>query len=269
MFLGASSPSETVSCRDIIQQMMDSIKNIKTQKYEVRATERVNNNLHIAESKVKINYSPKKIYFGSISKGVEVLWLEGKNKGNATVHSRTLPFVNLDLDPYGSIMRKDQHHTIFELGTQYVGATIANTIIKAPKDFNKHFKYAGVLTWNNTECYQVIIDYPEYKYIEYTTQKGETVTSISHKLNTSDYKIRYKNDLSSYFGTIKEGKTLLIPVPYSNKVIVFIDKKTFIPIKVMVYDEAGLFEEYEFFNVLINPVFASDEFSTSFKDYSF
>ena len=78
MFLGASSPSETVSCRDIIQQMMDSIKNIKTQKYEVRATERVNNNLHIAESKVKINYSPKKIYFGSISKGVEVLWLEGK-----------------------------------------------------------------------------------------------------------------------------------------------------------------------------------------------
>ncbi len=269
LFLGASWPSENVSSREIIQQMLDSIKLIKTERCDVKATERVNNSLHFAESRIKINFYPKKIYFNSPYKGIDILWVEGTNKGNALVHSRTLPFINLDLDPYGSIMRKDQHHTIFELGTPYIGSVIANTIVKAPKDFDKHFKYAGIIKWNNKDCYQIIIDYPEYKYIEYTVTKGETVTSISKKLNTSDFKIRYKNDLSSYFGTIKEGKKLQIPIPYSNKVIVYIDKKTLIPIKIMVYDEEGIFEEYEFYNVRINTSFAADEFTKGFKGYGF
>jgi outer membrane lipoprotein-sorting protein len=114
-----------------------------------------------------------------------------------------------------------------------------------------------------------LINYPEYKYIEYVTGKGETVSSIAYKFNTSDFKIRYKNELSSYFGTIKEGKKLLIPTPYSNKTIVYIDKKTFIPVCVKVYDEEGLFEAYEFYNIRLNTTFAADEFSKNYKDYGF
>lgn len=269
LFIGSTSPSPVPSCREIVEKMLDSIKNIKTQTYSLKATERVGEHLLFAESHIKLSFNPKKIYFRSVLKGFEVLWVSGQNKGNALVHSKTMPLVNLDLDPYGSIMRKDQHHTIFDLGTPYIGSVIANTILKAPKDFDKHFTYAGVITWNKTECYQIIIDYPEYKYIEYTVGKGETVTSIAHKLNTSDFKIRYKNDLSSYFGTIKEGKKLTIPIPYSNKAIIYIDKKTFLPVNLKVYDELGLFEAYEFYNMKINVSFAPDEFTKNFKGYGF
>jgi outer membrane lipoprotein-sorting protein len=115
----------------------------------------------------------------------------------------------------------------------------------------------------------VVINYPEYKYVEYTTGKGETVTSISLKLSTSDFKIRYMNDLSSYFGTIKEGKKLLIPVPYANKAIVYIDKRSALPLSIKIYDEEGLFESYDFTNVAINKPFAENEFSKSYKDYGF
>jgi outer membrane lipoprotein-sorting protein len=268
-FLGNQTPSAVPSCREIVESMLDSIKNIKTQTYSLKSTERVGDRLLFAESHVKINYYPKKIYFKSPLKGFEVLWVTGANKGNAVVHSKTLPMMNLDLDPYGSIMRKDQHHTIFDLGTHYIGSVIANTILKSPKDFDKHFTYAGVITWNKIECYQLIIEYPEYKYIEYVVGKGETVTSVAQKLNTSDFKIRYKNDLSSYFGTIKEGKKLIIPIPYSNKGIMYIDKKTALPINLKVYDEQGLFEAYEFYNMKTNVKFAEDEFSKSFKAYSF
>jgi hypothetical protein len=267
--LGNRTPSAVPSCKEIVESMLDSIKNIKTQTYSLKSTERVGDRLLFAESHVKLNYYPKKIYFKSPPKGFEVLWVSGANKGNALVHSKTLPLMNLDLDPYGSIMRKDQHHTIFDLGTHYIGSVIANTILKAPKDFDKHFTYAGVITWNKIECYQLIIEYPEYKYIEYVVGKGETVTSIAHKLNTSDFKIRYKNDLSSYFGTIKEGKKLTIPIPYSNKGIMYIDKKTALPINLKVYDEQGLFEAYEFYNMKTNVKFAENEFSKNYKDYSF
>jgi len=269
LFVGSAAQKSTPSCRDIVEHMLDSIKNIRTQSCSVKATERIGKRFLIAQSYIKINVSPRKIYFHSPEKGAELLWVEGSNKGNAIVHSKSIPLMSFDLDPYGSIIRKDQHHTIFELGTYYIGTTIANTILKAPKDFDKHFTYAGTLTWNNKECYQIIISYPDYKYIDYVVQKGETVTSIAHKLNTSDYKIRYKNELSSYFGAIKTGKKLTIPVPYSNKAIMYVDKKTYIPISVTVYDEEGLYEAYEFTHMTINQTFKSDEFLKSFKGYGF
>ncbi len=269
LFFGADNPSENPSCKEIIEQMLDSINNIKTQRFNVKATERVGDRIYFAESYIKLNINPKKIYYKSLAKGTELLWVSGTNKGNAIVHTTQFPFMNLDLDPFGSLMRKDQHHTIFELGTPYVGSIIAKTILNAPKDFDKHFIYAGVVTWDKKECYQIIIEYPDYKYVEHITQKGETVTSIAHKYSTSDFKIRNKNNLSSYFGTIKEGKKLQIPVPYSNKAIIFINKKTFIPINIKVYDEGGLYESYEYYNMKNNIPFASDEFLKTYKDYNF
>ena len=48
-----------------------------------------------------------------------------------------------------------------------------------------------------------------------------------------------------------------------------IDKKTYIPISITVYDEEGLYEAYEFTYMRINPIFKSDEFLKSYKGYSF
>jgi len=269
LFLGAKAPGTNLSCREIVTYMLDSIKKIKTQRCDVKSTERSSTGLHIADSKIKINVNPRKIYFRNQKKGIELLWVYGTNKGNAIVRSSTLPFMNLDLDPYGSLMRKDQHHTIFDLGFHYIGTTIGNTLTSTPKDFDKHFVYAGTLIWNKIDCYQILVDYPEYKYIEYTAAKNETVTSIAYKFSTSDYKIRYKNDLSGYYGTIKEGKKLLIPVPYCNKTILYIDKKTFLPLSIKVYDEGGLYEAYEFYNIKLNTTFAANEFSKNYKEYGF
>lgn len=269
LFLGATVPAEPSQCREILTNMLDSIQIIRTQQYDLKSTERVDGHLLFAESRIKINESPKKIYFKSLEKGIEVLWVENENKGNAMVHSRSIPFVSMDLDPYGAIMRKNQHHTIFDLGFPYIGQTIATTMLKTSKDFDKHFSFAGTVHWNKTDCFQLLISYPEYKWIEHVTKQGETVTSIAQLYNTSDFKIRYKNDLSSYFGTIKEGKRLQVPIPYSNKAILFIDKRTYLPANLKVYDEEGLFEAYEFYNVRINKTFAANEFSKSFKEYDF
>jgi hypothetical protein len=252
-----------------LKNLLDSVRKIKTTRYELKATERVDNHLLFSESIIKINEHPQKIYFCGPEKNIEVLWVENSNRGNAIVHSKSLPFVDMDLDPYGAIMRRKQHHTIFDLGFHYIAKTLETTILKSPKDFDKHFSYAGTLVWNKTDCYQILISFPEYKYIEHITKKGETVTSIAHFYNTSDFKIRYKNDLSSYFGAIKEGKRLLIPIPYSNKAILLVDKKTFLPTSIKIYDEEGLFEAYEFYNVQINKPFAFDEFSKDFKEYDF
>lgn len=266
---GNTVPDKKISSQEIVSRMLDSLKNIKTQRYNLKATERVDGRFLFAESHVKINSYPKKIYFKSILKNTEVLWVQGTNKGNAIIYSPSFPLVNLNLDPYGNIMRKDQHHTIFDLGLQHIGIIIANTIVKAPKDFDKHFSYAGTHVFNNRECYQLLISFPEYKYVEYIVSTGETITDIAIKMNTSDFKIRTKNGLSGYFSELKAGKKLLVPIPYASKVLLYIDKKTFLPVSVKVYDDEGVYEAYDFSNIIINKPFAADEFSLNNKEYNF
>lgn len=269
LFCGSAQDSKKITGLELVTHMLDSLKNIKTQRYDLKATERVNGSFLFAESHIKINTYPKKIYFKSILKGNEVLWVQGTNKGDAIVYSPSFPLVNLNLDPYGSLMRKDQHHTIFDLGLQHIGMLIANTILKAPKEFDKHFTYTGLKILNQKEHHQLIIHFPEYKYVEYTALKGETVTDIARKMNTSDFKIRYKNNLSGYYSELKEGKKLLIPTPYASKVVLHVDKKNYMPVSVKVYDDEGLFEAYEFNNIIINKPFAADEFSSANKGYNF
>jgi len=269
LFTGAVFPESKLSTREIVMTMLDSIRRVKTQKYELKATERVNGVYLTADSRIKINEKPKKIYFINPKKGIELLWVEGQNSGEVLVHSASVPLMNFNLDPYGSIIRKDQHHTIMDLGFSRIGITIGTTIIEAPKDFDKHFKNAGSIVWNQKDCHQIIIEYPDYKYIEHIAKKGETATGIALKYNTSDFKIREKNNLSSFYGSIKEGKVISVPVPYASKAIVYIDKKTMLPINLKIYDEKGLYESYEYYNVKTNITFATDEFSKNYKEYGF
>jgi len=90
LFVGSAAQKSTPSCRDIVEHMLDSIKNIRTQSCSVKATERIGKRFLIAQSYIKINVSPRKIYFHSPEKGAELLWVEGSNKGNAIVHSKSL-----------------------------------------------------------------------------------------------------------------------------------------------------------------------------------
>ncbi len=75
--------------------------------------------------------------------GPEVLWIAGANNGNAIVNPGTFPYITLNLDPMGSIMRKNQHHTINELGMEYVGEILKDGIKHFGDQLDKHFVIVG------------------------------------------------------------------------------------------------------------------------------
>ena len=60
LFFIGGRPDSNLSTREIISHMLDSIKKIKTQRFDLRSTERINGKFSIAESRIKINESPKK-----------------------------------------------------------------------------------------------------------------------------------------------------------------------------------------------------------------
>ncbi len=96
--------------RELIDKIFAAVDNVKTVRYNLQCNERIKGKMQHTESKVKLQISPRKLYL--YIKGIEVLWVQGQNNGNALVNPNSFPYINLNLDPYGSLMRADQHHTI-------------------------------------------------------------------------------------------------------------------------------------------------------------
>ena len=256
------------SCKEILQNTIAVIEKVKSLKFHLKVTERIKGKLKMTESYIKLNRSPRKIYMAL--KGPEVLWVEGKNDGKALVNPNGFPYMNLNLDPFGSIMRENQHHTINEIGFEYFADIIKNSIASAQDKFDLYFKCTGTLTWDSRECYFITAEYPDYKYSEYVVQKGETLTSIAGKLKVSDYMLLEINSPKvSNYHDIKAGQKIKVPNVYGCKMILYIDKELLIPRVIKVYDEKGLFEAYEYHELEINPKIPDEEFTKGYKGYKF
>ena len=258
-------------CRKLIGRMVSSIDKINTLTYSLVQTERIGGELNTSSQDVKLSVNPFKLYIynHAPNKGAEVLWVKGANNGNALVNPNSFPYVNVNLDPYGSILRNNQHHTIFESGFEYLKGIIQFALDTAGADFNKYFRCEGLVNYDGKICYKVIIEYDRYAYVPYTVKKGENLITIAKKQKLSEYMIESVNDEIDDYYDVHEGQVIKVPVFYAKKSILYLDKSNSLPIKQEMYDEKGLYERYEFHNLKVNPQIFPDEFTENYKDYHF
>lgn len=271
-FILASFQSERkTDARQIIDNMYIAIDKIKSLSFTMRKIERIDNQYLKGEQHVRFAKNPKRIYTKVLSpnEGVEVLYIEGKNKNAALVNPNAFPYINLSLDPYGSIMRNNNHHTVHEVGFDYIADIISHIDKKSGSNFGNYFTYVGDTVFDGKSCYKIKIDYKPFAYTDYVVQAGETITSIAYKLHISDYMILQLNKNLSGYQDGKPGMVIRIPNAYSKLTFLYIDKKTFLPILQTMYDDKGLFEQYGFYNLQLNPVFGPDEFNRKNGEYDF
>lgn len=251
-----------------MDRMVKGVNEVKTLKYNLKLVERGEKKYNYFGSSVKLNRKPRKLYLNA--NGIEVLWVEGKHGGDALVNPNSFPYINLYLDPTGSLMRQDQHHTINEAGFDYFANIIDANVKKAGDKFNHYFIPDGEEMVNGCMCYKVIINNAEFGYVDYTVQKGETVVTIARKLFVSEYMIVAvnKGKVSDY-KDVKAGKVIKVPNAYAKYVLLYIDKNNFLPIGVRVFDDKGLYEQYDYYNLQVNPKIDDAEFTKDYKDYNF
>lgn len=257
-----------VKALKILQQMNDSIKAIKTLRAHIAALERVENTFKSANSEIKLQPHPRRLYFKNATLKIEVLYNYGVLNNKALVKTNAFPYVTLQLDPTGNLMRKNQHYTIHELGFEFVGRSIALAISK-DKDGLTNFKYHGKVLKNGYHCHLIEYENKNYSYIDYTVGDKETAGSIASKMVVNEYLLRYKNDLLNDYGYLKKGKTLKVPNLFCRKATLFIDDKMLVPIVVSLSDDIGVFENYEFSKIEINKPIKEEEFKRDYKDYNF
>lgn len=262
------SQKNDVNCKEIVTKSLRSIKEVKGLKYHLKITERGKKGFNYYESAVKFSRNPRLIYL--YIKGIEVLWVQGQNDGKALVKPNSFPFFNLNLDPMGNLMRQDQHHTLNEMGYDYFASIIQNTVDRLGDKFDDVFSVEGTERINNRPCYKIVIDNKDFRYVDYTIGEGESITSIARKFHIAEYMILEKNPkFKDYFDILKKGQVIKIPNWYCRTVVMYIDELYFLPISMKVSDDKGLFEEYNYHFLQVNPKFDEGEFTRGYKGYGF
>lgn len=265
---GLAQVKENLDAKTIAAKAIKAIKDVDRLKYNLKITERGRKGYNYYESAVKLNRKPRMLYI--YIKGIEVLWTAGTNNGKALVKPNSFPYINLNLDPMGSLMRQDQHHTINEMGFDYFGGIVEYCANKLGDKVDQYFSLEGEERWNNRPCYKLVINNKDFAYTSYTVGDNESITSIARKLFVSEYMIVELNPkFKDYFDILKKGQVIKVPNWYAKNVTIYIDQLYFLPIGVKVYDDKGLFEEYNYFFLQVNPTFEKDEFTKDFKGYKF
>lgn len=253
----------------IITDMMDSVKKISYLRFGMKSIERIETGYSTATTKVKLQSHPRRSYLVNPEKKLEVLFNEGELNNKALVKPHVFPYFTMSLEPRGNLMRKNQHFTIMELGFDFTVRTIAIALSKEKDQVAKHLTYVGKVEKNKMMCYLLTYENQSFGYTDYIVQQKETVSSIAAKFTVNDYMLRCKNKLYDEYGYLKEGSKIKIPNFYCKKAVFYVDEKTMLPISISIYDEVGLFESYDFYDVEVNKPIPAVEFTRSYKEYGF
>lgn len=262
--------SQKESGFSIAQKMFEATASINSLSYVMDKQERIDGKMIKQISFTKVELAPLKVYVRQLfpKEGVEVLYVDGPNK-KALINPNGFPWINLKLNPKEGIMRRDQHHTIFQSGFDHVISILEYQCDKYPSDIEDMITYNGMVTFEGKECYSISLNNPNFKYIDYTVHEDETVDDIAARYKLSEHMIVEINHSVKDYDDVHAGQVIKIPNCYSPNMLLYIDKDMWIPVLMEVFDEKGIYEKYIYSKVNINPSFKPNEFSQDYSSYGF
>jgi outer membrane lipoprotein-sorting protein len=273
LLLGVSSTLIAQDPVAIIAKMKSAIRNMNQSSFDLVSKERFGTKYVTKHLHFRVQENPRSVYMKDKDEGVEMLYVPGWNNNKAYINPNGFPWVNVSLSIYDSKVVAENHHTIKDAGLGFVNVLLSgfeNTVKKSGKSIDELYTYKGEVMFDGRPCHRIYMIPPSgFEYISYTTDRDQSLVQLSRRIVASDYLIRERNNRISYGRRIKKGTTLSVPSAYASKVVVYIDKETYMPVVQMLYDERGLFEKYEYTNINRNPNFGSDEFTTDCEDYGF
>jgi len=118
--------SAQLTQRKVVDKLIQSTEQIKTLKYTLKKWERIDGKLEYGHLLCKLQRNPLKIYIYNYTPnpGAEVLYIEGSQ--TALVNPNKFPYINLNLDIDGSLLRDKQHHNVATSGFDYMADLLRN-----------------------------------------------------------------------------------------------------------------------------------------------
>lgn len=271
LFSGLDSYAQDYQGKVIMDSMFQKVKDIKALQFEMTKTERIEEGLVTQSTSLKINLNPFKLYSKQIrpKEGMQLLHVDGENKNETYIHSGGFPWITLSLNPYGEIMRKGQHHTIFDAGYGLFCGILKHLVTKYGEEIEYIIKVDEAVSEDGIDCWKLAFENPYFEYQDYEVQAGEDIHQIAHERFVNCFMVLKKNPSVDFYTDVKEGQVIQIPNDYSTNMIMLIDKVRLIPLFIEVYDDQGLFERYVYKDVIVNPTFNASTFDVDNPEYDF
>ncbi len=270
LFLSAGHEKTDIA-QQAVNDMLKKIGDLRSVQFTLIMKERIKDEITNKKADFKVNYSPFKVYLKQEypNRGMEILYIQGENRNRALVNLNSFPYVNLNLDPIGNAMRSSHHNSVLKAGFEFLVKIVEHLFSKYRNQIGEMTTYNGLVKYNGVICYKITVENPAFTYIDYTVQENETLEDISWKLFVSDFMIMELNPSLKSFDDIRPGIHLKVPNDYAKTIILYIDRDKKIPVGVKSFDEKGLFNEYIYENVLLNPSFGSVDFDRDNPAYHF
>ncbi|HVD96978.1 MAG TPA: DUF1571 domain-containing protein [Cytophagaceae bacterium] len=269
--MSATTNTQQPSAFQIVKEMYAKSRLISTMKYTMKKQERIEGKMILQQTAVKLVTNPLKVYLRQDlpKAGLEVLYVQGANNNNAIVNTNGFPWVNLNLDPMGSVMRANQHHTLMDSGYPHLMSILEHLTTKYNNNVEEMVINAGLVNWNGHTCWNIVFSNPYFKIEKYTIKQGDNLLTLAAQSKLSEHMILELNKEIDDYNDVKPGQVINLPNDYSPKLELLVDKNELIPMVMKVYDQKGLYEHYEYYNVVTNPVFKANEFQKDYPEYNF
>lgn len=270
-FLSTGSVAMAQSGLELAHKMISTVKSLKTLQCTFESSERVMGKMTSEKNNFKINFNPYKAYLKQDfpEKGLEVLFIKGENNNRAKINPNAFPWVTLNLNPEGELVLKDHHHPIFHAGFGYVAEVLEMLLKKYQSKTDQLIVNKGTIMYLGQEVIELDCNNPFYKIHTLTLAKPETPYALGTRLHINYFSILEGNPELKAFSDIPAGKTIKIPSDYASKMVIYLHKTKFYPIYIKISDPKGVFEEYKFSNVILNPAFKEIDFSAENTSYHF
>lgn len=263
----SAGPQQAV---DILNQALKANESVDRIYMTMRVKERIDGEYIRKKFDLKIDYKPFRVYARQYYPGenLEAIYPDEDKNPKMLVNWNNIPFAQIRIDPLSRFVRKNTHHSVNKAGFNFMVLVIEHLLEKY-SDRNSVWQYAGEVKYDKIHCYKLIFTSPDFHYFTYTIKEGETLEDLTNKYKICDYMILEHNPEIKYISDIKPGTKLKLPSDYAKQIIIYLEKERVIPIGVKVYDEKGLFEDYLYKNIKINPIIKKLDFDSNNPDYGF
>ena len=258
-FTASEAPNER-DARDVYKRLNESVAAIKSMEFNLVNYERIGDVVLRGEQQVTLTTSPFQCYILMIepNKGEELIYAGGKYDFRAIYEPNGFPYLQFQLDPRGDLMRKNNHHTIFDLGFKSMMKML--NFHMAESEYKLE---VSDVVLENKQAYKLSIDFTQFTYRSFEIVKKESISDLAARLMLNDYMLSLLND-RDISDILKVGSEITIPSSYAKRIELFIDKKNGLPFSQKVFDDKGLYERYEFSKLVINRPVSDDRFNSEF-----
>ncbi len=243
-----SNPLSESEANLVFNRVVKSVNSIQTMKFTLNNEERIGKSMMKGTQKVSMNVDPFQCHITMIEpgKGEELVYAGKKYDYQAIYEPAGFPYFQIELDPYGPLMRKNNHHTIFDLG---YGKMMS--ILQYHMKAGEYKMTVSEMLRGDKGVYKIEIEFINFKYYNLKIDRVEKLTAFANRLYVNDYMLSELNDID-LGDDLKVGSIIKVPNAYAKKIELYIDKANGLPLSQIVYDEIGVYEKYDFSDLKIN-----------------